>query len=396
MKKVISLIITIALMATMIPSAYATKWYQSYLDDLISNGFTFGYEGEEFEEGKEVTIEYFVTGLLRLQSDIIPEEYQIGGAGQDGLRQSSLHLAKEYGIVDDLYSYDNWYNNITRYEVAKLILNYIKVFEPELNQINTLEDAGRLLVDYESYTDSEKITIDNIVAYGILVGNSNNEFNGEGTLTEAEFTAVIYRILHPETRTKLDIPDYSKELSTFSTTTTRDKNRNFNIDKAAQSINGTIIQPGEEFSYWKTIGSPNKAAGYKESTIISGGKYVKGYGGGVCQDATTLFNAALLCNLQITERRNHGLKASYVKPGYDATFATGYIDFKFVNSYDKPIKIVANFDYETLTLTVSILGAQTIEVPEVKLYTTGSGHTWTLYREVNGEVNYQTKSTYRD
>lgn len=397
MKRTISALLSFSLLASLCITSYAASdWYTPYIDDLMANGYTFWYEEEDFNPAEEVTREKLVTSLLRLQSNIIPEEYQVGGAGQDGLRLSSIYIAKDYGIIgENEYTFDNWYDPINRSEAAKLITRYISVFEKENIGLNTV-NSSEVINDYDSYTDEEKAYIDGMIKYGIMVGSSDKCYHGDKLLSNAEFATVLYRMLHKEERLKVEAPDYSKQLSTFSTTTTRDKNRNFNVNKAAEAINGTIVNPGEEFSYYKTIGNPGKAAGYKESTIIVGGKYVPGYGGGVCQDATTLFNAALLSNMTITARRAHGLKATYVKPGYDATFASGSIDFKFVNPYDKPIKILANFDYETLTLTVSIMGAQTIEIPEVTLYTKGSGHTFTLYREVNGEVNYKTKSTYRD
>lgn len=400
MKRIISLIISILIILSIIPTANAKEveyWYTPYLKDLLNKGYSFGYEEEEFDASVEVTAEDMMTGLLRIQSKNIPEEYQSGGAGQDGLRLESLYLANMYGLLkENEYTYDTWYKPITRLTMAYMVYRYMTIFESNTEAINNNIEIDNILEDFNSYSDNDKSNIEFLVAHGIVAGSNDNKFHGDRVLTEAEFITVLYRLINKSERIKFDIEDFSNQLSTFTTEVTPDKNRNFNINRASESCNGIVIQPGEEFSYYKAIGNASKANGYKESTVISGGKYVKGYGGGVCQNATTIFNAALLCNLKITERHAHGLKSSYVKPGFDATFASGSLDLRFINTYNKPIKIVSQFDNDKGTLTVSIYSSKEVDVPEVKIWAEGKGHYWTLYREVNGEVNYTTKSSYKN
>lgn len=117
------------------------------------------------------------------------------------------------------------------------------------------------------------------------------------------------------------------------------ENRANNIKLSSEKISGTILMPNEVFSYNKIVGERTIKAGYKEASVYMGGKVVQGIGGGICQVSSTLYNAVLLANLEITERRNHYFITSYVSQSRDATVAYGSIDFKFKNTRTYPIKI---------------------------------------------------------
>lgn len=116
-------------------------------------------------------------------------------------------------------------------------------------------------------------------------------------------------------------------------------NRTTNLKLAAKKINGTVLLPGETFSYNKVVGERTISAGYKEAPIYVNGQVVDGLGGGVCQISTTLYNACLFANLKIKEAYYHQFVPSYVGPGRDATVAYGSKDFKFINSRKYAIKI---------------------------------------------------------
>ncbi len=118
-------------------------------------------------------------------------------------------------------------------------------------------------------------------------------------------------------------------------------NRAYNVELATKKINGTVIMPGETFSYNKTVGSRTIEAGWKEGTAYISGKVVPSIGGGVCQVSSTLYNTALLANLDITERTNHTFTVDYVAASRDATVYYGSLDFCFKNTRTYPIKIVA-------------------------------------------------------
>ena len=132
-------------------------------------------------------------------------------------------------------------------------------------------------------------------------------------------------------------------LSSFSTKyDASNKNRSNNLKLAINKINGVVLMPGEEFSYNKVVGERSIAAGYKEAKVYSNGQVVDGLGGGICQISSTLYNAVVYANLDVTSRRNHQFVTSYVKAGLDATVVYGSTDFKFKNSRSYPIKIVGS------------------------------------------------------
>ena len=120
------------------------------------------------------------------------------------------------------------------------------------------------------------------------------------------------------------------------------RNRSTNLELAAKKINGTVLLPGEEFSYNKVVGKRTIENGYKEAAVYANGGVENGLGGGICQISTTLYNAVLLANLEITERKNHTYITSYEVAGRDATVVYGVKDFRFKNSREYPIKIVAS------------------------------------------------------
>ena len=138
----------------------------------------------------------------------------------------------------------------------------------------------------------------------------------------------------------LDVDIFPDLLGNYSTKYNElDEDRTNNLKLAASKIDGTILSPGEEFSYNKIVGERSIAAGYKESKIYSQGKVIDGLGGGICQISSTLYNAVMFANLEITERHNHQFITSYSEPGRDATVAYGSKDLKFVNNRTYPIKI---------------------------------------------------------
>lgn len=156
-----------------------------------------------------------------------------------------------------------------------------------------------------------------------------------------EYTIPLKITIANKTIADLGEEAFPDMLSTFTTRyDASNYNRSTNIELATKSINGTVIMPGEVFSYNQTIGRTTLEKGYKEGTAYVGGKVVPDVGGGICQVSSTLYNTALLANLEITERSNHLFETSYVSPSRDATVYWGSIDFKFKNTRSYPIKIV--------------------------------------------------------
>ena len=146
---------------------------------------------------------------------------------------------------------------------------------------------------------------------------------------------------------------FPNQLATFTTRyDVSDVDRTTNLRLACQKINGTVLLAGETFSYNDVVGARTVAAGYKNAKIYEAGQVVDGLGGGICQISSTLYNAALLANLEIVERRNHQFVTSYVPAGRDATVVYGSTDFKFKNTRQYPIRIVATANAGIATISI--------------------------------------------
>lgn len=160
-------------------------------------------------------------------------------------------------------------------------------------------------------------------------------------------------------------------LSTFSTNyQASNVNRTTNLRLASNKINGTVLLPGEEFSYNKTVGERTVSAGFKEAAVFNAGRVENGLGGGICQISSTLYDAVVMANLDVTVRRNHQFVTSYVKAGADATVVWGSQDFKFKNTRKYPVRITATVEG----------GVATVQV-------------WGVKEEVEYDITIETKKT---
>ena len=125
-----------------------------------------------------------------------------------------------------------------------------------------------------------------------------------------------------------------------------------NVRNACSKINGTILYPGEEFSTYEKISPFTQENGYGVAGAYENGQVVESVGGGVCQVATTLYNAVIRAELDVTMRYNHSMMVSYVPPSDDAAIAGTYKDFRFKNNMDTPVYIEGTSDGGILTFKV--------------------------------------------
>ena len=152
----------------------------------------------------------------------------------------------------------------------------------------------------------------------------------------SNFTSTV-----PATITEDSLKHINTLVASYSTSFVSGTGSDVNIGVAAKTINGTLVMPGQTFSYNDIIGNTTLDKGYTYATVIVNSRPTKGVGGGVCQVSTTLYNAILRVGLLPTERRPHSRPSSYVPLGLDATIDWGNIDFKFENTNDYPLYIVS-------------------------------------------------------
>ena len=143
--------------------------------------------------------------------------------------------------------------------------------------------------------------------------------------TAAEIKAVLFR----------------DTIGSYSTAYVSNANRTKNLELACKAINGTVLNSGETFSFNGVVGERTAAKGYKEATVYVGTESRGELGGGVCQVASTIYNAALYAQMEITSRAPHNFIVTYCKGGIDATVYWGSVDFCFKNSSEYPIRINA-------------------------------------------------------
>ncbi|MBR2989059.1 MAG: VanW family protein, partial [Clostridia bacterium] len=132
-------------------------------------------------------------------------------------------------------------------------------------------------------------------------------------------------------------------------------NRKHNIKLALSKINGIKVDPGKTFSFNKIVGERSEKNGFMQAKIISGGEYIDGIGGGVCQASTTVYNCALISGLEIVKARAHSLPPSYVSPSFDAMVNSSTSDLVFRNDTNAPVYIHASGDNDRAS--VKIYGA---------------------------------------
>lgn len=152
-----------------------------------------------------------------------------------------------------------------------------------------------------------------------------------------------------------DLEHFDTVLASYTTHyNTGQRNRSHNIELAVKALDRTLVKPGEEFSLNEVLGPRQPEFGYKEAVTFIAGEISSSSGGGVCQISTTVYNAALLANMEMLQRSHHSMPVHYVPIGRDATVFYGQIDLKFRNSLAHPILVLATA--EKGSLTVKFLG----------------------------------------
>lgn len=223
-----------------------------------------------------------------------------------------------------------------------------------LSGCNTIEnkdkEQGQNRISQNSiYYDGNKLDAD----MTSNVNNNQDDSNEENTI---DFSNV-------DTKTS-DISDDNAsmnsnskpiEIASYSTKIlTNDSNRYNNIKIVSDRLNGKTLESGQTFSFNETCGPYGKSDGFLEATILlSDGSEEKGYGGGVCQLSSTLYNAVLEANLEIVEHHHHSTAVAYVPKDKDATVSLqSNLDFKFKNNQSYPIKLRTSYDPDNLSVYI--------------------------------------------
>ena len=187
-----------------------------------------------------------------------------------------------------------------------------------------------------------KLAISAEEAQAQVDGQDKQEYSFPLTITKPEITI-----------NDIGLEAFPYKISTFSTNyDASNVSRTNNLKIASNKTNNVVIMPGEVFSFNQVVGKRTVEEGYKDAKVYENGKVVDGLAGGICQVSSTMYDAALLANLEIVERYNHQFTTSYLPGGKDATVVYGIKDFKFRNSRKYPIKIVTSMGGGTITYSI--------------------------------------------
>ena len=200
------------------------------------------------------------------------------------------------------------------------------------------EKAGRQL-DKDDLTD--KITVEaQALASGSKSGSATVEAKVDEIKPKFNFEGLDGEI---------------KLIATYTTYSTNTLDGDHNMALALASCDGSVINPGEVWSFNECTGNSNlESLGYRPATVIMNGKFEQGIGGGICQASSTIYNAAIMANMEVEERYCHAFQSSYVPAGRDATIDYPYLDLKLSNPTDYPMYMQCYM--EDAYLTVNIFG----------------------------------------
>ncbi|GGG06693.1 VanW family protein [Paenibacillus abyssi] len=256
-----------------------------------------------------------------------------------------------------------------------------KLFEKKIReQWNWLEfsepaNAGREInaadeVIYKPHIDAYRLDVETlflqIQAWAVTGGHprpENELFEGNSATISLEVPPkdqttfqLPLKIIQPAmTLERLQAQGIERKIMSYTTDfTASSSGRAFNVTSTARTLQDWELAPDEIFDYRKVIHTAEEHYGFREAPVILNGELVPGIGGGICQVSSTLYNAVLLAGLEIVERRNHSLPVSYVPLGRDATFADGYLNFRFRNTTGKHLLI--RTETKNGKLTVKLFG----------------------------------------
>ncbi len=364
------------------PITYEALEVNFDIESAIKEAYSLGRSGNIFENNFEILRTWINGKNIQLKfnfdENVIKQVCEnINNSSADAIVEASYYVENDKliitsgkkGIKVNEEELMQTVNNTIKLNSDSSIIIDVQVAEVEPSPIDLEKIRSEIYKEVkDAYYTNDPFTI-----YPEVNGVDFDIENAKSIISESKEQYEIPLIITKASKTVQDIgteafPDL---LATFSTKyNAGETNRTTNLKLSAGKIDGTVLLPGDEFSYNKIVGERTVEAGYKMAATFSGGKVVDGLGGGICQISSTLYDAVVMANLDVTVRRNHQFVTSYLSGGKDATVVWGSQDFKFVNSRKYPIRITA---------TVSG-GVATVQV-------------WGVKEEVEYDITIETKKT---
>lgn len=277
-------------------------------------------------------------GIVWTNTGLVDEALSLGTQGNIIERYKALKdLEHENYIYDLKFAFDiQAINNILAEKAAKFDREAIDFsLKRENGAFQVVEGRTGYLLDVETSID---------LVYDYLVDEWDRQ---------ACSIALDIAVDEPKGSTE-ELAAVQDVLGAFTTSfVTSAAPRSANVDNGARLINGFTLYPGDEFSTYEAVAPFSEQNGYYMAGSYLNGKVVDSLGGGICQVSTTLYNAVLKAELEVTERHNHSMIVAYVDPSADAAIAeSSGKDFRFVNNTDYPIYVEAYTKDKRVTVNI--------------------------------------------
>lgn len=348
-----------------IPAAYVGMLN---IKAAVKDAYKFGNTGSQSKRAQEQQIamtEGYVVDLtphLGLDSDAIKRKLaELGEKYSSVISQTTYEVTgtapnhklivtlgvPEYGL--DLNAlYDQVMDSYSRF--VFVVEGKCDMIEPDPIDLEEILSGYYIAPINASFDPQTFEIVEGVDGYGFDVESVRKQLAQTpfGSTVEILFTAIPPEI----TAADLSATLYRDTLSTYTAAHQSDNDRDVNLRLACEAINGTVLMPGDVFSYNEALGQRTASKGYRPGKSYSGNETVETIGGGICQVSSSLYYCALLADLEIIARDSHGFATSYMPLGMDATVSWGSLDFRFRNSTDHPIRIEASSSGGKTTVTL--------------------------------------------
>lgn len=306
---------------------------EAYVEEIGESVITL-----EAANGGQVQVTAADLGLKWTNRDVIEQAAQIGQEG---------NVIVRYKIMKDLQHENVRYDMELAYDIN--VINQI-LTEQCVGFDSRAVDAVMTRADGEFHIQdgSSGFLLDVETSIDLIHDYMLEEWNHEDGFIALNVNEEKPRGSYEELAQAQDV------LGTFTTSfTSSGKARVANVTNGSRLINGVLLYPGDEFSTLAEITPFSEKNGYYMAASYSNGKVVDSLGGGICQVSTTLYNAVLLAELDVTERFNHSMIVAYVDPSADAAIAeSAGKDFKFVNNTDYPVYVESLINGKKITVNI--------------------------------------------
>lgn len=294
---------------------------------------------EEIAKQKIEDIGTNLPGVIEESDYYIEENNLIVTKGKKGIKIDTDKLLDEIKEKLNNISEKNSYIQIPVVEKEPEPIDIQKIHDEVCKEV---QDAYYTKEPFTIHPEVEGIDFSIEEAKKIIEAEDKEEYTIPLTITKPKVTTA-----------QIGSEAFPDVLATFTTRYDASNiDRTTNLRIACQKLNEKVVLAGNTFSYNQTLGERTVAAGYKNGKVYENGEVVDGIGGGICQISSTLYNAVLMANMKVTERRNHQFVTSYVPAGRDATVVYGLTDFKFKNTRTYAIKIKASVSNGIATVSI--------------------------------------------